>query len=70
MRVGPTTDPPRNIAAGWLGVPVPPPVKQRRRPHRKTARRRGPPSGKSRPKREAQLQLPLAELSEVPGDSL
>jgi hypothetical protein len=33
--------PAENVIAGWLGIPIPRPGKQRRRPYRKTTAKRG-----------------------------
>lgn len=47
MVIRPSTTAAENVIAGWLGIPVPPMPKHRRRPYRKTAVKR--------PKREQKL---------------
>ena len=40
MDIRPGTPAAYNVVSGWLGLQIPPPPRQRRRPYRKTARRR------------------------------
>ena len=42
MTIKAHTNPVYNVVAGWLGLEIPPIPKHRKKPHRKTARVRGP----------------------------
>ena len=56
--VHPYDSPAYSVVAGWLGVPVPPPLKHRRKPYRKTAaRRRGDVVFEVKPRTTTQLRM-------------